>query len=246
MKNEKLMRAMGEIDEDLIAEAHEQKKPRVYWARWSALAAGLVLLVVSFPLLGMILMGGLAAGGAMVEMDAVMEDIAMGGRAPAEKSEDNIYSADLENGGAGSVIEGVFDDMESPEVEGSSREEPTDVIGICHVGITIRAEGMALTNMGIDGAVYRMNVKKSDDRPLVLKVIIVRKDGAATKTFSSDGEGKNYFSFTVNGENADALPCEAGAYDIVADLSQIFDLFGEENAVLVLVDGIGFLSGGEV
>ena len=244
MKNEKLMRAIGEIDEDLIAEAHETQRPRVRWARWSALAAGLVLLVVASPLLGMILVGGFANGGAMAEMDAVMEDIYMGGQAPAENV-DKIYSATDKSNGAGYIVGDLAGGIDNSEAETPSKEDSAEMIGICHVGKTLRTDGMALTNMGVEGAVYQMNVKKSDDRPLVLKAMVIRVDGSTVQTFSSDGEGKKYFAFTVNGEKEETLPCTAGAYDITADLSALFALYGEENAILVLVDGVGFLVGGE-
>ena len=40
MKNEVLIRAMGEIDEDLILEAHEApKRAKTLWIRWGAVAA---------------------------------------------------------------------------------------------------------------------------------------------------------------------------------------------------------------
>ena len=241
MKNEKLMRAMSEIDEDLIAEAHETQRPRVRWARWSALAASLVLLVVASPLLGMILVGGFANGGAMAEMDAVMEDIYMGGQAPAENV-DKIYSATDESSGAGYIVGELEGGIDNSEAETPSKEDSAEMIGICHVGKTIQTDGMTLTNMGVEGAVYRMNVKKWDDRPLVIKVAVIRGEESAMPTFSTDGSGKEYFSFTVNGKAVEVLPDNAGEYDITVNLTEIFNRFEQVGTLLVWIDGVCLLA----
>ena len=45
MKNEKLMRAIGQIDEDLIMEARQVVRPRRVYAKWTALAASLAIVV---------------------------------------------------------------------------------------------------------------------------------------------------------------------------------------------------------
>ena len=64
MKNERLARILGLIDEELVAESDEPvKKHKTHWLRWSGLAACLCIVALGAWLLG----GGLRMGASAPE-----------------------------------------------------------------------------------------------------------------------------------------------------------------------------------
>lgn len=221
MKNEKLIRAMGEIDEDLILEAHESKKPRMLWMRWSALAACLAVVILCLPGL---LHGLTGASKADMEMDMVGQDLyysATGGNGvPAEATKDELQSDISMNG----YTDGIKDIIQNL-INGGASSEKAEEMPECgeslycyRVGETAQVYGMTVQYVSADESSITLAVNKTNDTPLVLSVTAMDENSSRSVSTEKDGE---YFAMTVNGERVKTLPHEAGDYDITVDFSAI-------------------------
>lgn len=224
MKNEKLIRAMGEIDEDLILEAHESKKPRMLWMRWSALAACLVVVILCLPGL---LHGLTGASKADMEMDMVGHDpyySATGGNAiSAEATKDELQSGISMNGntdGIKDIIQNLINGGASDEKAEEMPECDEPLLYCYRVGETAQVYGMTVQYISADESSITLAVNKTDDTPLVLTVTAM--DEKSSRTVSTEKNGE-YFAMTVNGERVKALPHKAGDYDITVDFSAILN-----------------------
>lgn len=220
MKNEKLIRAMSEIDDDLIAEAHENKKPRILWVRWSALAACLAVVILCVPAL----LHGLG-GVSKAEMDAAT----VGDKDLYYSPIENSAAEDVKQGVHGNIsYEGVLDEIKDAIdgfMNGSGSNEKAEEIPECGeplysytVGQTAQACGMTVAYVSADEISISFHVKKTDDRPFVLR--ITAEDGTGARTVLTE-EDSEYFAITVNGEKVETLPDKAGEYDVTVDFSAI-------------------------
>ena len=233
MKNEKLMRSIGEIDEDLIAEAHETTKPRARWIRWSAMAAGFALLVACVPLLMLTLGGSLAFDAAAPEMEMVADaDHYYSGAGASSVTvqgevNGNLTWADEKDS---SKIEEILDALQKgengeilptdeamPETEAAGNTEQ-----VYHVGDTAREAGLAVQYLAADETAMKLHIKKNDNTPLTISVTVISRDGETESAWIVHSKRDvESFGFTVNGEKSDVLPTEAGAYDITVDFSAL-------------------------
>lgn len=221
MKNEKLMRAMGEIDEDLILEAREARKPRVHWVRWSALAACLAFLMLCTPVL-LVIQDGMGSQKAEMEAgnqvnlsDRVqdLEDKTHGslGLDDVKEATDQIHDSLAE-----------YDKEELLEMIKELQEKLKEENGTAQyrVGDTVRTDRAALVYQAADATSVSFYIKKTTNDPLVLLVGVYRVgEEDSLWVVSTDGEYRDYLSFTVNGETVTELPSETGGYDITVDLS---------------------------
>ena len=224
MKNEKLMRAIGEIDEDLIAEAHETVKPRKRWVRWSAMAAGFALLIACVPLL-MMALGGHLAFDAAPEMEmATGGDLYYSGVADSSVSAGGLKDALDWNTDHEMIkdIVGSFQGEANSPAEEKAEEAPEygEPVHSCRVGETVRVEGLAVQYLSANETSMDLHIKKNDNVPLVISITVLSSDGETESAWlaSSDRDGE-YFAFAVNGEKTETLPSEGGAYDITVDFS---------------------------
>lgn len=206
MKNEKLMRAMSEIDEDLILEARAPRKVKVKWARWSALAACLAFLMVVTPVCLFMINGG-----ASMEADAVFQpsgkdeaNSSLPEKVPAE----GIYDASLDG-----KLE-YSDIIQS--IDGEENEKPSDYR--YSVGETVTEKGQSIDFRAANESSFSFYVKKSTDEPLLVLVQITDAEGKIQITASPDEI--SYLSLTVNGEPCEDLPDKAGRYDIKLALTE--------------------------
>lgn len=229
MKNEKLMRAMGEIDEDLILEAREVRKPRVHWVRWSALAACLAFLMLCTPVLFVIL-DGMGSGKEEMEGDCEIyyseEDSNSKNSKPLSegKTDGSLGFDDVKESASADQIQDALeesDDEELLEKIKKLQEKLEDGEGMAqyHVGDTVRTDKASVVYVSSDASSVSLHIKKNTDDPLVFSVIVY--DAEEAWTVSTEGEDRDAFSVTVNGEKVNELPDEAGVYDITVDLSTL-------------------------
>ena len=205
MKNEKLMRAMSEIDEDLILEARTPRKVKVKWARWSALAACLAFLMVVTPVYLFMINGG-----ASMEADAVFQ--------PSGKDEADLSLPEV-------PAEGIYDASLDEKLEysdiiqsidGEKNGKPSDYR--YSVGEAVTEKGQSIDFCAADESSLSFYVKKSTDEPLLVLVQITDAEGKIQITASPDEI--SYLSLTVNGELCEELPDKAGRYDIKLALTE--------------------------
>lgn len=222
MKYEKLMRAIGEIDEDLIAEAREEKRAKLIWVRFAACAACFALIVVAVPHL-MDMMGA----GAAMEMDQVeapMEN--MGALSP--ETDRNVALEETPSSSADSKDEAEWDENLSDKEQAA----PEVAEGI-KIQLALNEQNGLAYPLGVSvekeyGKVMFTDRSKST---VTMKLSLLRDYPVAVYAVSS-----GVWSLTVNGEKAEAFPHKAGTYEIVIDVSR------DNPPDMVFVEGFGVFS----
>lgn len=252
MKNEKLMRAMGEIDEDLILEAHEVKKPRNRWVRWSALAACLALMMLCTPVL--VLLFGAMGGAKEADMKAETDNecyysaedcgervTALEGKADSaisaiEDIKEELAQAGLQD--ADEANKALLEQLEKLQEELAQNSEKLEEAAY-HVGDTVRTDGVTLVYLSADDTSVSFHITKTTNDPLSVSVGVFGVDSTEDSWLAStDGEGCEYLSVTVNGEKASGLPGAAGAYDITVDLSALLQNDKWRVSEWIVIDGV--------
>ena len=216
MKNEKLMRAMSEIDEDLILEAHEERRVIPFRTRLGVIAACLLLVVLLIP--QMLQNGGVdvfPTAKDEAEMDAATN---MGGLAPSESFKDNMESPSysLEDNEGKDGFSGAPEEVSRAEIIKLALREQG---GAYPIGTTIENEHGSVVLTDRWGETIAMRVILLEDEPLSIY--------SATS---------GVWRLMVNGEAAEAFPDRAGAYEIVIDFS------GDSSLDMIFIEGFGVFS----
>ena len=213
MKNEKLMRAIGRIDEDLILEARQTVRPRRKYVRFAALAASLMLIVLAAPV---VFIGTMGAGASKAEM------------------EDEIKSENLYANGTGNWFDIIFNfDVSSDgqiknsvsldascEADESIKFEAESPSLVYPMGDeVVRIEGTLLLSEMTETTI-RLYLIKNTDSELVIKVGILC-DSEETKEAYVNTFPADEIDIYVNGDLATELPYKKGEYDIVLDFTKL-------------------------
>ena len=230
-KNEKLMRAMGEIDEDLIEEALEVRRPRNRWVRWSALAACLAFLMICTPIL-LPLLRVVGAGGAKEEFDEdycysaeVGEDNRLETiQSMSDKSENADWFGELLD-----QLENANSKVEEPDMElsdGKKEEDPSGKEDERFAAVEDKSDSTDTVRLGVATAeTVKLYFKKSDREAVEVTVYLARRgERTEERRLSTDGTGEGLADSVhifVDGEPADRLPSEPGEYEIVLDFSAL-------------------------
>lgn len=241
MKHEKLMRAMGEIDEDLILEAHEERRAKTIWIRFAASAACFALLVLIAPRAVKIAEDSFGAGEA--EMDAELPQ-----------------TSDRYNG----TLDDLLDENENAEIAnpmengtpGDENAKGDTVTEQDAATSTLAALQEALKNCEIDNEALLEQLEKLDEKDggYPLDAVIENEYGTVTftdrtattvtmqVTLLSDMELSVYsvtsgtWTLCVNGEATETFPDKAGTYEILIDFS------GDPNLNMIFVGKFGVFS----
>lgn len=227
MKHEKLMRAMSEIDEDLILEAHEERRVLPLWIRYGAIAACLLLAVLIVP--QVVQNGGmdfLPIAKEEAEMDAATN---MGGFAPSENFKDDIESpsygfnedmgCEIEDASSDKTV-GVDEDLLIAQLKAQIINQALDKQGGAYpIGTTIENKHGSVVLTDRWGETIAVRVILLEDEPLSIY--------SATS---------GVWRLTVNGEAVEKLPDRAGTYEIVIDFS------GDRSLDMIFIEGFGVFS----
>ena len=217
MKHEKLMRAMGEIDEDLILEAHEvPKRAKTVWIRWAACAACFALLVIAVP--------------RVIDMT----DGAVGMEADAENRLE-IFGSAAEK--ADAIEMPGLDEMEEADNVASA---PTEDVGTESVLSTSEMIQLALKMQG--GVAYPMGTTVETKHGSVVLTERVGETISMCVTLSRNEQLSIYsatsgvWKLTVNGEAVEKFPDRAGTYEIVLDFG------GDPSLDMIFIENFGVFS----
>lgn len=212
MKHEKLMRAMGEIDEDLILEAHEApRRAKTIWIRFAACAACFALLVIAVPRVVEM------TDGAMSRVEADMEFDIFG---DAAEKNDCIEAPSLDM----EADKNPVPSDESTLTNGAADEFRLQLLqaqgGVAYpIGTTIENKHGSVVLTDRWGETIAMRVTLSRNEPLVI--------------YSATA---GVWRLTINGEAAETFPDRVGAYEIVIDFS------GDPTLDMIFIENFGVFS----
>lgn len=213
MKNEVLIRAMGEIDEDLILEAHEApKRAKTLWIRWGAAAACLLMAVLVVP--------RVVENGGADFFPAAKEEADMELMSPETADKNEMYD------GASDDVSGTITTPTEEDVEEEvlSTGEMIQLAlaeqgGAYPIGTTIENKHGSVVLTDRWGETIAMRVTLSRNEPLAIC--------SATA---------GVWRLTVNGEATEQLPDRVGAYGIVIDFS------GDPTLDMIFIENFGVFS----
>lgn len=215
MKNEVLMRAMSEIDEDLILEAHEApKRAKTLWIRWGAAAACLLMAVLLVP--RVVENGGADFfPGSLEKAEADMELMS-----PETADKNEMYDGASDDV-SGSIIPPTEEDVEEEVLSTGEmiRLALAEQGGAYPIGITIENKHGSVVLTERVGSTVTLRVTLSRNEPLAIY--------SATS---------GVWCFTVNGETVEKLPDRAGTYEIVLDFS------GDPTLDMIFIENFGVFS----
>lgn len=213
MKNEVLIRAMGEIDEDLILEAHEApKRAKTLWIRWGAAAACLLMAVLVVP--------RVVENGGADFFPAAKEEADMELMSPETADKNEMYD------GASDDVSGTITTPTEEDVEEEvlSTGEMIQLAlaeqgGAYPIGTTIENKHGSVVLTDRWGETIAMRVTLSRNEPLAI--------------YSATA---GVWRLTVNGEATEQLPDRVGAYEIVIDFS------GDPTLDMIFIENFGVFS----
>lgn len=209
MKHEKLMRAMSEIDEDLILEAHEERRATTLWIRFAACAACFAILVLIAPRLARFAEDSIAVGEADKEADGILA-----GMSPEASGEEEVpqYGLD-ENENA----QDASSDVSSESLQNGEISKDTLTAQIKELELTKalceQGEAYPLGTV-IENEYGKVMFTNRSKSTVTMKVTLL-----ADMKLSVFSATSGVWRLTVNGEEAEAFPDKAGVYEIVIDLS---------------------------
>lgn len=215
MKNEVLMRAMGEIDEDLILEAHEApKRAKTLWIRWGAAAACLLMAVLLVPRV-------IENGGA---------DFFPGS---LEKAEADMEMMSPETADKNEMYDGASDDVSgtiTTPAEGDVEEEVLSTGEMIQLAL---AEQGGAYPIGTTIENKHGSVVLTDrwGETIAMRVTLLRNEPLAIYSATA-----GVWRLTVNGETVEKLPDRAGTYEIVLDFS------GDPTLDMIFIEDFGVFS----
>ena len=248
-KNEKLMRAMSEIDDDLIAEAREYRHSRSRWVRWSALAACLALVMLCVPMIlqSLTVIGGLSSKSEADMNDGMSEGMQNGEETEADAEADWESSAGVDSELSDDTIAGPgYDTIYDPVYEEiSALYSKTDWVPLNEEEVTLsvgqgaRNKKRILIYESSTGDCIRLLYSSIDFVPMTVSVTVNSADGK--KVITGDGDNREWIKISVNGFEADDLPQDEGNFEIVIDLSAIAAEPSWQMSDRVWISGVGTL-----
>jgi len=239
MKNEKLMRAIGQIDEDLILEARQAVRPRRKYVRWAALAACLALVLLASPV---VLLGTMGAGGAAKEEADMEMEVDNCSKYEGENWLDEIFNT---------VISSSSSQLQPPNAEGMFSEdgkafdsaETPDIIPLVYPkgNAVERPEGTLILTEMTDSTVRFRWIAKTECS-LIIKPFLRCKDPNKGYGYQ-DSMLPPLTVVYVNGVRAHELPQAPGEYDIVLDFTKVLEAHDLILVRYIGVNGFGLFSG---
>lgn len=249
MKNEKLMRAMGEIDEDLILEAREERRPRPKWIRWSALAACLALVMLCSPVLISVFGGAHGADpeheAFSPETDAPATELEVPDKEPEEMTGQNDSAnadeiAELQKQlqqqkealeaakAAAEAAKAAAGKLEHQAMENANAALLKQIQELLKALETEKANPSSETSdeelsyMIPVKSVVNFILEKKVDAPVSIVVRIQDVGGVSGEwTLSTERGIGDWVILLVDGERVDKLPSEAGSYEVCLDFSAL-------------------------
>lgn len=215
MKNEVLMRAMSEIDEDLILEAHEApKRAKTLWIRWGAAAACLLMAVLLVPRV-------VENGGA---------DFFPGS---LEKAEADMELMSPETADKNEMYDGASDDVSGSIIPPTEEDVEEEVLSTGEMIQLALAEQGGAYPIGITIENKHGSVVLTDrwGETIAMRVTLLRNERLSIYSATS-----GIWKLTVNGESVEKLPDRVGAYEIVIDFS------GDPTLDMIFIENFGVFS----
>lgn len=213
MKNEVLIRAMGEIDEDLILEAHEApKRAKNLWIRWGAAAACLLMAVLLVPRV-------VENGGADFF--------------PAAKEEADMELMSPETADKNEMYDGASDDVSGTITTPTEEDVEEEVLSTSEmIQLALKEQGGAYP-IGTTIENKHGSVVLTDrwGETIAMRVILLRNEPLAIYSATA-----GVWRLTVNGEATEQLPDRVGAYEIVIDFS------GDPTLDMIFIENFGVFS----
>ena len=215
MKNEVLMRAMSEIDEDLILEAHEApKRAKTLWIRWGAAAACLLMAVLLVP--------RVVENGGADFFPAAKEEADMELMSPETADKNEMYD------GASDDVSGTITTPAEEDVE-----EEEEVLSMSEMmKLALKEQGGAYP-IGTTIENKHGSVVLTDrwGETIAMRVTLLRNERLSIYSATS-----GIWKLTVNGESVEKLPDRVGAYEIVIDFS------GDPTLDMIFIENFGVFS----
>ena len=215
MKNEVLIRAMGEIDEDLILEAHEApKRAKTLWIRWGAAAACLLMAVLIVPRM-------IENGGA---------DFFPGS---LEKAEADMELMSPETADKNEMYDGASDDVSGKITTPAEGDVEDEVLSTGEMIQLALAEQGGAYPIGTTIENKHGSVVLTDrwGETIAMRVILLRNEPLAIYSATA-----GVWRLTVNGEATEQLPDRAGTYEVVLDFS------GDPTLDMIFIEDFGVFS----
>ncbi len=215
MKNETLIRAMGEIDEDLILEAHEvPKRAKTLWIRYGAIAACLLMAVLIVPRM-------IENGGA---------DFFPGSM---EKAEVDMEMMSPETADKNGMYDGVADDISGAIAPPTEEDAAESVLSTSEmIQLALKEQGGAYpVGTTIENKHGSVVLTDRWGETIAMCVTLLRNERLSIYSATS-----GIWKLTVNGESVEKLPDRAGAYEIVIDFS------GDPTLDMIFIENFGVFS----
>ena len=214
MKNEALMRAIGEIDEDLILEAHEVPRVKTPWLRFGAIAACLMLAILIVPRM----MGNVGTDffpGSMEKTEADMEMMS-----PEVADKNGTY-------------DGAADDIGSAIAPPAEEDAAESVLSTSEmIQLALKEQGGAYPiSTAVENKHGSVVLTDRVGETVAMHVTLLRNEQLSIYSATS-----GVWQITVNGESADTFPDRAGAYEIVIDFS------GDPSLDMIFIENFGVFS----
>ena len=215
MKNETLIRAMGEIDEDLILEAHEvPKRAKTLWIRYGAVAACLLMAVLIVPRM-------IENGGA---------DFFPGS---LEKAEADMEMMSPETADKNGIYDGAADDISGSIVPPTEEDVEEEFLSMSEMMKLALAEQGGAYPIGTTIENKHGSVVLTDrwGETIAMRVTLLRNERLSIYSATS-----GIWKLTVNGESVEKLPDRAGTYEVVLDFS------GDPTLDMIFIENFGVFS----
>lgn len=231
MKHEKLIRAMSEIDEDLILEAHEERRAATIWIRYGAIAACLLLAVLIVP---QILQNSGRDFFPVSKDEVDMEVNGIFNGASAEASGEKEYPKwDRDENVPEEPVDASSGSIQSGVQDGEINNE----------ALIAQIKESELTKLlDEQGGAYSLETVIENEYGKVMFTNRSKSTVTVKATLLKDVElsvfsaTSGVWRLTVNGETVEAFPNKAGVYEIVIDFSN------DASLNLIYVGGFGVFS----
>ena len=255
MKHEKMMRAIGEIDDQLVKEAREKQRAKQIWIRFAACAACVALIGLAVPTVLKMVGAGSAA-----EMDQVEAPENMGQLAGKEDGGTDV-SAETSAGVTDEVgktpAEDPSQEAPAPETETPAKDQTAENDATVETDAPVEAEKEDSAERDAEAAEIEMSLEllvmlQGGAHPM--GATIEREHGKATVTERTEttvtlevvllkdmelsvvAPYSYRWGLTVNGVAADSFPNKADSYTIEIDISKTADI------TMILVERFGVFS----
>ena len=211
MKNEVLIRAMSEIDEDLILEAHETTRAKTLWIRYGAIAACLLMAVFIVPRM----IGNGSTDffpGSIEKAEADMEIMS-----PEATDKNEIYD------GSADDIGGAI----APPTGEDAAESVLSTSDMIQLALAEQGEAYSVGTI-IESKHGSAVITDREGDIVTLRVTLLRNEQLSICSTTS-----GVWRLTVNGEATEELPDRVGTYEIVIDFS------GDPSLDMIFIENFG-------